>query len=79
MIRKKNPSSPTNGACTVLDQHPAKTSRCKRIDITFAMEYLVRLVYVHLSFRRAELEAVATLLGIDLEILFYTELVSERP
>ncbi|KAJ6129702.1 tRNA (guanine(10)-N2)-methyltransferase [Penicillium capsulatum] len=36
------------------------------------MEYLVRLAQVHETFRKPELEAVATLTGVDLEILFYS-------
>jgi len=37
------------------------------------MEYLVRLVQVHESFRKPELQALADLLGIDLEIVHYKE------
>ncbi|KAF7716935.1 Uncharacterized protein PECH_000673 [Penicillium ucsense] len=37
------------------------------------MEYLVRLAQCHETFRQPELEAVATLLGIDLEIIAYHE------
>ncbi|KAJ5707026.1 hypothetical protein N7488_006827 [Penicillium malachiteum] len=37
------------------------------------MEYLVRLAQWHQSFRVPELQAVATYLGIDLEIVFYDD------
>ncbi|KAI9728657.1 MAG: hypothetical protein M1828_002763 [Chrysothrix sp. TS-e1954] len=37
------------------------------------MQYLVRLAQAHETFRRPELEAVADLLGIDLEILRYID------
>lgn len=36
-------------------------------------EYLVRLVQVHESFRKAELEALAELAGIEMEIILYSE------
>ncbi|KAF9887812.1 hypothetical protein FE257_009618 [Aspergillus nanangensis] len=35
------------------------------------MEYLIRFAQTHETFRRPELEALASLQGIDLEILFY--------
>lgn len=35
------------------------------------MEYLIRFAQSHESFRRPEIEALADLAGIDLEILFY--------
>lgn len=40
------------------------------------MEYLVRLAQCHETFRQPELKAVATLLGIELEIVEYHEFVS---
>jgi len=36
-------------------------------------EYLVRLAQVHESFRKAELEALAELTGIEMEIILYSE------
>lgn len=36
-------------------------------------EYLVRLVQVHESFRKAELEALAELTGVEMEIILYSE------
>jgi tRNA G10 N-methylase Trm11 len=39
-------------------------------------EYLVRLVQVHESFRKAELLALAELAGVELDILKYSEDVS---
>lgn len=41
------------------------------------MEYLVRLAQCHETFRRPELQAVATLLGIEMEIIAYNEFVCE--
>lgn len=40
------------------------------------MEYLVRLAQCHETFRCPELLAVATLLGIVMEIIAYNEFVS---
>ncbi|KAJ5280990.1 S-adenosyl-L-methionine-dependent methyltransferase [Penicillium angulare] len=37
------------------------------------MEYLIRLAQWHQSFRVPELQAVATLVGVDLEIIFYDD------
>lgn len=37
------------------------------------MEFLIRLAQCHFSFRQPELEAVATLLGINLEFVYYTD------
>ncbi|KAF2088830.1 RNA methylase family protein [Saccharata proteae CBS 121410] len=37
------------------------------------MEFLVRLVQMHESFRKAELEAIADLLGTKLEFVYYSE------
>ena len=37
------------------------------------MEYLIRFAQVHETFRRPELEAIAELAGVDLEILEYTD------
>ena len=39
------------------------------------MEYLIRLVQVHESFRRPELEALAILADVNVEFLFYSEYV----
>ena len=39
------------------------------------MEYLIRLVQVHESFRRPELEALAVLGNVNVEFLFYSEYV----
>lgn len=35
------------------------------------MEYLIRFAQSHESFRRPEIEALADLAGIELDILFY--------
>lgn len=35
------------------------------------MEYLLRFAQVHESFRKPEIEALATLTGIDVEFLVY--------
>lgn len=37
------------------------------------MEYLIRLVQVQESFRRAELDALAVLAGVEIEIVTYLE------
>ncbi|KAL1964678.1 hypothetical protein VTN77DRAFT_6704 [Rasamsonia byssochlamydoides] len=37
------------------------------------MEYLIRFAQVHETFRRPEIEALATLAGIDVEFLFYNK------
>ena len=37
------------------------------------MEYLIRLVQAHESFRKSEIEAIAELSGLDLEIISYAE------
>jgi hypothetical protein len=42
---------------------------------SFPMDYLVRFAQTHESFRRPELQACATLAGVDLEILSYNEYV----
>jgi tRNA G10 N-methylase Trm11 len=39
------------------------------------MEYLVRFVQVHESFRLAELKALAVLHNVKLDIIFYSEYV----
>lgn len=39
------------------------------------MEYLVRFVQVHESFRKPELEALAVLANVNLEFLSYSEYV----
>jgi tRNA (guanine10-N2)-methyltransferase len=39
------------------------------------MEYLIRFAQVHESFRRPEIQALAALAGIDLEIISYNEFV----
>ena len=41
------------------------------------MEYLVRLAQCHESFRQPELEAVATLIGVDIEIISYDDNVCD--
>ena len=43
--------------------------------LTLKMEYLVRFVQYHGSFRKPELEALASLADIDLKILDYSEYV----
>ncbi len=37
------------------------------------MDYLIRLVQVHQTFRRPEIEALATLAGINVEIIHYDD------
>lgn len=37
------------------------------------MEYLIRFAQVHESFRKAEIEALAALVGVNVEFLVYTE------
>lgn len=39
------------------------------------MDYLIRLIQVHESFRKAEILALAELAGIEVEILAYYEYV----
>lgn len=39
------------------------------------MEYLIRFAQVHETFRRAEIEAIATVAGIDIEFLSYDKYV----
>lgn len=39
------------------------------------MEYIIRLVQVHETFRKPELEALAILADVNLEIVQYHELV----
>lgn len=39
------------------------------------MEYLVRFVQLHESFRKAELEALADLYGINMDFLHYDQYV----
>jgi len=39
------------------------------------MEYLVRLIQIHETFRKPELEALAVLVGVDLEIVYYHDSV----
>lgn len=39
------------------------------------MEYMIRFTHVHEEFRLAEVEALAVLEGIDLEILSYSHAV----
>jgi hypothetical protein len=43
------------------------------------MEYLVRLAQMHETFRRPELEALAVLHNVDLEILEYADEVRREP
>ena len=45
------------------------------IVITNHMDYLVRFVQVHESFRRPELEALAALANVHVELLTYSERV----
>lgn len=40
-------------------------------------DYLVRLVQVHESFRKAELLAVAEIAGVDIEIVEYNDAVRD--
>lgn len=41
------------------------------------MEYLIRMPQWHQSFRIPELQAIATLLKIDLEVVYYHEHVGD--
>lgn len=42
------------------------------------MEYLIRLAQMHETFRRPELEALAVLHNVDLEILEYSDQVRKK-
>ena len=39
------------------------------------MEFLIRLVQVHESFRKAEIHACAKLAGVEVEVVHYSEYV----
>lgn len=39
------------------------------------MEFLIRFAQVHETFRRPEIQALATLAGINVEFLFYDQYV----
>lgn len=39
------------------------------------MDYLVRFAQVHETFRQPELQACATLAGVDIEIIAYNQFV----
>lgn len=41
------------------------------------MEYLIRFAQCHESFRVPELQAVATLVNVDLEIVSYSDFVGD--
>lgn len=43
------------------------------------MEYVIRMAQSHESFRVPELQAVATLLGVELQIISYSEFVCDPP
>lgn len=40
------------------------------------MEYLIRFAQQHVTFRRPEIESLATFFGVDIEIVFYDDYVS---
>lgn len=40
------------------------------------MDYLIRFSQSHETFRRAEIEAIATCLGFDMQVVFYDDDVS---
>lgn len=42
------------------------------------MDYLIRFVQVHESFRKPEIEALAILANVDVEFLFYDEKVGSQ-
>ena len=42
------------------------------------MEFLVRMVHIHQSFRKPELEALATLADIDLQFVEHDENVCKK-
>lgn len=42
------------------------------------MEYLIRLIQIHETFRRPELEALAEIANIKLEFVFYSADVSKQ-
>ena len=46
-----------------------------RPSLVMSLDYLVRFVQVHETFRQPELEALAFLANINLEFLFYSESV----
>jgi hypothetical protein len=49
---------------------PTEKPKSERIE---NMEYLIRLAQMHETFRRPELEALAVLHNVDLEILEYSD------
>ena len=46
-----------------------------RIQSSTLMDYLIRFVQVHESFRRPEIEALAVLANVNVEFLHYSEIV----
>jgi hypothetical protein len=57
---------------TSLETGAKEKTKPKRKE-TENMEYLIRLAQMHETFRRPELEALAVLYNVDLEILEYSD------
>lgn len=57
------------------------THPCRQflLNPTMPLDYLVRFVQAHETFRKPELAALAALAEIDLEFLFYSEYVRSGP
>jgi hypothetical protein len=59
--------------CTTVTK--GSTEKTRQIFASLVMDYLVRFAQTHETFRRPELQACATLAGVDIEILSYNEYV----
>lgn len=76
--KKSQPATPRLESSNEVHELPLKRNpqeKTRQIFVLLAMDYLVRFAQLHETFRRPELQACATLAGVDIEIITYNEYV----
>ena len=76
--KKSQPATPRHQSNNELHELPLKRDhwiKSSQIFVSLAMDYLVRFAQLHETFRRPELQACATLAGVDIEFITYNEYV----
>lgn len=79
--RSRNETPPTIGARigSVSQTSTNVQGEADNISRLFNMEYLIRFAQCHETFRLPEIQSLATLAGVELEVVSYNDHVSAEP
>lgn len=78
LIFRQTPPTNVHALISRSERPQGQIAQTKRqISDSLAMEYLIRFAQCHESFRVPEIQAVATLVNVDLRVVSYSDFVSD--